>query len=180
MNPHTEEYDETDEAPAVVTPTRKADIRQTPLPDGAPDVPFDPEYYPLDDCAITRRDGGEEYPFEGMGVWLSPYEAGCGMIEGATGFASGKSERVANAFPALRAGLAEAVVWHNLGNPATGAPYPQVWGDPDGALAWPSTVVFHVWSLVVNGEPPTARPKGSPRGGRGRTTPATTGRKRRS
>lgn len=150
---------------------RKVD---TPLPEGAPEVPFDPDYYALDDCGLSRRGGDTEYPYTGAGVWLSPYEAGVGMIEGATGFTSSNADRVAGAFPALRAGLADSVVYIDAINPVTGTTYPQVWKNPDGALAWPSTLLFYVWSLVVNGEPPDARPKESRRGSRGTRTRSTT------
>jgi len=145
----------------TTTKAKPSKARIPALPDGAPSCTFTPEYYSVDGCAITLRDGSEEYPWKGHGVWLSPYEVTTGMFEGATGFASSDADRIASAFPAMRAGLARQVVWHDIQDPATGETLPQGWQNASAFSEWPSGLLFYVWSLCINGEPPEAREKES-------------------
>lgn len=143
--------------------------------DGAP---WEVERYEVGECESTVR-GVTTHPWEGQGVWLAPFEAPVALIEAGTGLSSGKAERVADGFPSLREGLACVVYAHDLRDAATGELYPQIWHDAAAVLAWPSSLLFHVWSIAVSGEAPDARPKGSSRG-RGGTSTRSSGARSRS
>jgi hypothetical protein len=142
--------------------TDNADDLPDVVADALDSVPWEAERYDVGACASTGR-SGESHPWEGMSVWLTPFEAPMGLLEAGTGLSSGDNASVASGFPRLRGGLAEVVVAHDLRNPSTGELYQQVWHNPDALLAWPSSLLFHVWSLAVSGEPADARPKGSQR-----------------
>lgn len=159
----TDEYQDTEQD------TDAEDGLPAVVADALDAVPWEAERYPLGGCTSTVR-GVDRHPWEGQSVWLAPFEAPMGLLEAGTGLSSGSGSRVAESFPALRDGLARVVVAHDAVDEATGELYPQVWQNADGALAWPSSLLFYVWSLIVSGEPPDARPKGPSRGRAGTST----------
>lgn len=169
----TDEYEIAEEA----TPKPKA--RKTPDAITEMDLPWEADRYDVGDCALARRDGTEEYPFEGMSVWLSPYTPSS-LNEAGMQFTASGGNRMGDAFRQLREGLAKVVVYHDIVDPSEAEPYAQWWHNPDAMLDAPSQLLFHVWSLVITGEAPGERPKGSPRGRGGTSTRASTARRSRS
>ena len=166
----------TDDIEETTTPKRKA---VTPEILDELDLPWEPERYDMVGCAVPRRDGSEDFPFDGMSVWLSPYTP-ASLTEAGSGFTASGGNRMADAFVRLRKGLSQVVAAHDLMDPNTGELYPQWWHDPEALEDVPSQVLFYVWSLAISGEPPEDRPKGSSRGRRGTSTRATTARRSKS
>jgi len=160
---------------AEVKPKRRA------VPDALAemDLPWEPERYDMDRCAITLRDGSTEHPFEGQSVWLSPYTP-ASLTEAGMGFAASGGDRMAASFERLRQGLAQVVAYHDLVDPATGEPYDQWWHEPEALTDAPSEVLFYVWNLALTGEPADERPKGSTSGSRGTSTRRSTARRSKS
>jgi len=167
----TDEYDETE-----ATPKRK--VTRPAVLDEL-DLPWEPERYAMDGCAVPRRDGSEDFPYAGQSVWLSPYTP-ASLTEAGSGFTASGGDRMADAFVRLRKGLSQVVAAHDLVDPNTGDEYPQWWRDPEALEDVPSQVLFYVWSLAISGEPPDARPKGSTSGSRGKSTRSSTARRSKS
>lgn len=130
---------------------------------------FEGDFFPMDDCVVTDRRGEETRPFAGQGVWLTPYVSST-ILEAAGALSTSDAATQAQGFADLRWAVAESVLRHNLTNPNTGEPMPQFWGDPD-AVRLPAQALVHLFRLIVSGEAPSARPKGSSRGPSGTTTP---------
>lgn len=168
--------DEYEVAEEVVAKPKRRDV-----PDALAemDLPWEPERYAMDGCAITLRDGSEEYPFEGQSVWLSPYTP-ASLQEAGMEFMSGDNAKQADAFGRLRKGLAQVVVYHDIVDPNTGEPYRQWWHDAEAITDAPSNMVFYVWTLAISGEPADERPKGSTRGSGGTRTKRSTATRSRS
>ena len=168
--------DEYEVAEEVLTkPKRRA------LPDALSemDLPWEPERYDMDGCAITLRDGSEVYPFEGQSVWLSPYTP-ASLTEAGMGFAASGGDRMAESFERLRKGLSQVVVYHDLVDPNTGETFAQWWHAPEAITDAPSPVLFYAWNLAISGEPAEERPKGSTRGSGGTRTKRSTATRSRS
>jgi len=142
----------------------------------AHEIPLaDLERYPLDGCARTRRGGAVDYPYAGCSVWLLPdtpmslASAAMDMRVMSNDEAAGRS-----AFGKLRGGLAQVVAGHDLPGLA------QWYGDPDAVEEAPTSVLFYVYQIVINGEVPVDHPNASGAGQTGasirRRTAKTTGR----
>lgn len=126
------------------------------------------DYFGMDECELTDRRGETSRPFAGQGVWLTPYVS-ASILEAAGTVTGGSVAEVGRGITELRHAIAESVIRHNLTDPFTGADIPQFWGEPDN-VALPAAALFFLYQLIVTGEAPAARPKGSSNGHVGTTT----------
>lgn len=134
---------------------------------------IDGDYFPMDECELSQRGSTEDAPlvdrpYVGKGIWLTKYPTS-DVMEAVTAFSSGDSGLVAHALPRLRVGIAANVLAHDLHNVQTGEDLPQFWGAPE-AVILPVEALVYIAKVIVAGELPTARPKGSPNGRAGTTT----------
>lgn len=133
------------------------------------------DYFPMDECGLKRRDHTDDnpridYPFVGQGIWLTPYPTNSDLMEAVLAFSSGRPDQMGTALPRLREGIADSVRAHNLRNPRTDEELPSFWENPD-AVKLPPEALVYIANTILQGELPSARPKGSLNGRVGTTTP---------
>ena len=120
------------------------------------------EQYPMDSCPRNRRGGKVEHPFEGCSIWLTlqtPMKlVSAGMDLQAM---QRNNEAGRQGFRKLGEGLAACVVGHDLPG------YPQLWENASAVEELPAEVVFHIYQIVVTGEPPAAEGNASQPGADG-------------
>lgn len=131
----------------------------------------DLERYPLDGCARTRRGGAVDYPYAGCSVWLLPDTPGS-LASAAMDLRVMSDDEKAGraAFGKMRVGLSQVVAGHDLPG------LPQWYGDPDAVEEAPTTLMFYIYQVVMNGEAPEARPNVSGAGPTGASIRKHTGR----
>ena len=131
----------------------------------------DLERYPLDGCARTRRGGEVDYPYAGCSVWLLPDTPGS-LASAAMDLRVMSNDETAgrSAFGKMRAGLSQVVAGHDVPT------LPQWYGDPDAVEEAPTTLMFYIYQIVMNGEAPTERPNALGAGPTGAFTRKRTGR----